>query len=206
MTISPVVTPPGRDAFAVTPVVDYEPPTRDVPQNAPQCRPSSHTTLRRRSARGPRRAYPGQPSRQPQTPAAEVTNVASAPMRQAAIFADAALRRVLEVIDRRRPAAQLRPMLAPSLVDSVLSIGRSAAGHATGRPPGHHGAAVLRCCAGCGCNRLGTATRRPRPRFSAPTPAGTDSTPSPAVWNRCPPAPEPGGWWWPCTSAENRRC
>ncbi|HWS91656.1 MAG TPA: Rv3235 family protein [Mycobacterium sp.] len=144
MTISPVVTPPGRDAFAVTPVVDYEPPTRDVPQNAPQCRPSSHTTLRRRSARGPRRAYPGQPSRQPQTPAAEVTNVASAPMRQAAIFADAALRRVLEVIDRRRPAAQLRPMLAPSLVDSVLSIGRSAAGHATGRPPGHHGAAVLR--------------------------------------------------------------
>ncbi len=54
-------------------------------------------------------------------------------MRQAAGFADAALRRVLEVIDRRRPAAQLRPMLAPGLVDSVLSIGR-----------GRRGAAVLR--------------------------------------------------------------
>lgn len=54
-------------------------------------------------------------------------------MRQAAAFADAALRRVLEVIDRRRPAAQLRPMLAPGLVDSVLSIGR-----------GRGGAAVLR--------------------------------------------------------------
>lgn len=61
-------------------------------------------------------------------------------MRQAAIFADAALRRVLEVIDRRRPAAQLRPMLAPNLVDSVLALGRSAAGHTIGR----EGAAVLR--------------------------------------------------------------
>jgi hypothetical protein len=62
----------------------------------------------------------------------------SAPMRQAAIFADAALRRVLEVIDRRRPAAQLRPLLAPSLVDSVVSVGRAAA------VAGHEGAAVLR--------------------------------------------------------------
>lgn len=64
----------------------------------------------------------------------------SAQMRQAAIFADAALRRVLEVIDRRRPAAQLRPLLAPSLVDSVVSVGHSAAGHS----PGQEGAAVLR--------------------------------------------------------------
>jgi hypothetical protein len=64
----------------------------------------------------------------------------SARMRQAAIFADAALRRVLEVIDRRRPAAQLNPMLAPSLVDSVVAVGRSV----TGQTPGHAGAAVLR--------------------------------------------------------------
>nr|WP_232069140.1 Rv3235 family protein [Mycobacterium saskatchewanense] len=63
----------------------------------------------------------------------------SAPMRQAAEFADAALRRVLEVIDRRRPATQLRPMLAPALVDSVVSAGRSLAGPAPGQ-----GAAVLR--------------------------------------------------------------
>jgi hypothetical protein len=60
-------------------------------------------------------------------------------MRQAAIFADAALRRVLEVIDRRRPAAQLRPLLAPSLVDSVLSVGRALAGSGAGSE-----AAVLR--------------------------------------------------------------
>lgn len=57
-------------------------------------------------------------------------------MRQAAIFADAALRRVLEVIDRRRPPAQLRPLLTPSLVDSVVSVGQSSAGR--------EGAAVLR--------------------------------------------------------------
>lgn len=57
-------------------------------------------------------------------------------MREAAIFADAALRRVLEVIDRRRPAVQLRPLLTPSLVDSVLMVDRSVAGR--------DGAAVLR--------------------------------------------------------------
>jgi Family of unknown function (DUF6459) len=57
-------------------------------------------------------------------------------MRQAAGFADAALRRVLEVIDRRRPVAQLHGLLTTGLVDSVLSANRVAAGH--------HGAAVLR--------------------------------------------------------------
>jgi len=134
LTSGPVVNPPGRDAFAVTPVVDYEPPRRDVPQ----WRKSPHATRRGRSVRAPRRQYSGQPSRQPKAPTAEVTNITSAPMRQAAIFADAAVRRVLEVIDRRRPAAQLRPMLAPGLVESVLAIGRSAVG------PGHEGAAVLR--------------------------------------------------------------
>jgi Family of unknown function (DUF6459) len=51
----------------------------------------------------------------------------SAPMRQAARFADAALRRVLEVIDRRRPVAQLNGLLAAGLVDSVLSANRRAA-------------------------------------------------------------------------------
>ncbi|ETB51253.1 hypothetical protein O974_02390 [Mycobacterium avium 11-0986] len=47
------------------------------------------------------------------------------------------MRRVLEVIDRRRPAAQLNPLLAPSLVDSVVAVGRSLTGPAPG-------AAVLR--------------------------------------------------------------
>lgn len=57
-------------------------------------------------------------------------------MREAAAFADAALRRVLEVIDRRRPAAQLIAALAPGLVDSVLVVSRA--------PTGPRGAAVLR--------------------------------------------------------------
>jgi hypothetical protein len=60
----------------------------------------------------------------------------SVPMRQAASFADAALRRVLEVIDRRRPVAQLQGLLAAGLADSVLSANRL-----TG---GHDGVAVLR--------------------------------------------------------------
>jgi hypothetical protein len=38
----------------------------------------------------------------------------------ATAFADSALRRVLEVIDRRRPLAQLRPLLAAGLLDSLL--------------------------------------------------------------------------------------
>jgi len=60
----------------------------------------------------------------------------SAPMRQAACFADAALRRVLEVIDRRRPVAQLHGLLAAGLVDSVLCAHRF--------ETGQDGAAVLR--------------------------------------------------------------
>lgn len=47
-------------------------------------------------------------------------------MRQAARFADAALRRVLEVIDRRRSVSQLNGLLAAGLVDSVLSVNRLA--------------------------------------------------------------------------------
>ncbi len=42
------------------------------------------------------------------------------------MFADAALRRVLEVIDRRRPIAQLRPMLTPRLLDMVFALTRTA--------------------------------------------------------------------------------
>jgi hypothetical protein len=49
-------------------------------------------------------------------------------LRAAADFADAALRRVLEVIDRRRPITQLRPLLTAGLVDSVLALNPGAAG------------------------------------------------------------------------------
>jgi hypothetical protein len=48
-----------------------------------------------------------------------------APPRAAAAFADTALRRVLEVTDRRRPVAQLRPLIAPALFDAVASLIRA---------------------------------------------------------------------------------
>lgn len=115
MTAIPDVTAPRRDGFAVVPVVEYEPESQSLPGSA---RRSSHVVLRRRISTAPR---PG-PGSQPEA----VGDVLAPPMREVAVFADAALRRVLEVIDRRRPPAQLRPLLAPSLVDSVLSVGRTA--------------------------------------------------------------------------------
>jgi hypothetical protein len=83
----------------------------------------------------------------------------SAPMRQAASFADAALRRVLEVVDRRRPVAQLQGLLATGLVESVLSANRFAACH--------NGVAVLR--------RLGLQTVTAQDRFAAAEVFGTYS-------------------------------
>jgi hypothetical protein len=86
------------------PIIDYEPP----PQRVTQCPPPTPAALRRRHPR------PLRPHRV----------VEPAPSREAAVFADAALRRVLEVIDRRRPIGQLRAMLAPPLVDSVTALAR----------------------------------------------------------------------------------
>lgn len=77
---------------AVVRVIDYE---------SPQPRPSSTRRLARSRPHG-------------LSPAEE------AHIRAAGAFADATLRRVLEVIDRRRPLAQLRPLLAAGLVDSLL--------------------------------------------------------------------------------------
>lgn len=51
------------------------------------------------------------------------------------VFADAALRRVLEVVDRRRPAAALKSVLTPNLIDTVRPHAPS---------PSTQGAAVLR--------------------------------------------------------------
>lgn len=112
----------------MTPVVDYEPPARDVPA----CRRPSPASPRRHDAGAPPRRHDGSPGGQP--PPSSGTDL-SPRMHQAAVFADAALRRILEVIDRRRPAAQLQPLLAPGLVDSVLAVGRTGAAD---------GAAVLR--------------------------------------------------------------
>jgi len=89
--------------LTVVPVVDYEPPVgaprRHVPPGA------SGRPCRRLSAVP---AAPEQPS-----------------ARAAAVFADAALRGVLEVVDGRRPFAQLQPLLANGLVDTVIALARS---------------------------------------------------------------------------------
>jgi len=94
----------------VTRVADYEPPAVSGPAPIP---PGDQPG--RRSA--PRLS----PSTTPTGPDPRA--------RAAAVFADAALRRVLEVIDRRRPLAQLSPMLNSGLVDSLRPL-------MTARPPG----------------------------------------------------------------------
>lgn len=133
MTSRPIASPHRRDTFTVLPVVEYEPPTCNVSQ----FRQSSHATSRPQIPRAHRRHSNRQHASPPPLEAAEIT---SPSMRQAAMFADAALRRVLEVIDRRRPVAQLRSVLAPGLVESVLSVNLATVGSA----PGHAGAALLR--------------------------------------------------------------
>lgn len=96
---------PIEPAFT-TPVVDYEPPPTRVdavhrPTVAARRRPDSH------------RRTPRTPTGDPAVPAA------------AHAFADAALRSVLEVLDRRRPVAQLRPLMPIVMVDVVESATRS---------------------------------------------------------------------------------
>ena len=89
----------------VVPIVDYDPPPFGGPPSLPpvtrQCRQAVVRPPARPNGRGPDG------------------------VQAAATFADAALRRILEVIDRRRPLAQLRPLLASGLADSLLS-GRTA--------------------------------------------------------------------------------
>jgi hypothetical protein len=111
LTASQIPFEPG--AFTA-PVVDYEPPPYDVMAGspAPACPAPTPAALHRSSRRGSRPV--------------ERLPVETAPPPEAAAFADAVLRRVLEVIDRRRPIAQLRPMLTPPLLDMVFTLTRTA--------------------------------------------------------------------------------
>jgi hypothetical protein len=68
----------------------------------------------------------------------------AAPPHAAVVFADCALRRVLEVIDRRRPIAQLRPLLAPALTDTMIALTRNPHTGGTTSPEGTGTAATLR--------------------------------------------------------------
>ena len=92
-------------AHTVTRVVDYE----------PRIPPPAAAALRRPSARAAHRHA----ARHRCAPPSDAHRAAGA-------FADAALRTVLEVIDRRRPAVQLGPMMAAGLADSVVAFARAA--------------------------------------------------------------------------------
>ncbi len=96
----------------VTPVVDYEPQLVVTVDRAPRIsshRPTLHTDVRR----------PVHP------PAGAPVLDVSPRYRSATAFADAALRTILEVIDLRRPATQLRPLMGTGLTDSVVAFTRA---------------------------------------------------------------------------------
>jgi hypothetical protein len=118
MTVFSTTSPVG----IVTPVVDYEPPV----VGAEPCAPARPAALRRPASRV--RHLHQVPHVVPEPP--------SERFRAAAAFTDAALRSILEVIDRRRPVAQLRPLLAGGLADTVGSF--------TNAVPIRDAAAVLR--------------------------------------------------------------
>ena len=91
---------PSFASPAVIGVADYEPPAFGGPVTLPP------VTVPR-----PRSRVRGAPARD--------STAEDARIRTAALFADAALRRILEVIDRRRPLAQLRGLMAAGLMDSL---------------------------------------------------------------------------------------
>jgi hypothetical protein len=101
---------------SIVPVIDCEPPV------GPPRRTSPLAAVRRPS----RRRLAAVPPVQHQTSA-----------HAAAMFADTALRGVLEVVDGRRPFAQIRPLLGDGLADTVVALARS-------RPAAGRSAAQLR--------------------------------------------------------------
>jgi hypothetical protein len=87
--------------LTVVPVTDYEPPIGTPRRPSPMVGPPARSLV----------AVPPLPEQ----PAAHA----------AAAFADAALRGVLEVVDGRRPFAQLQPLLGAGLADTVIALARS---------------------------------------------------------------------------------
>jgi hypothetical protein len=108
VTTSRLSRPTAAGAL-VSPIVDYEPAPVAVPAPCPA--PTS-AALHRSTPRPLLRAPTAD------RPARELP-----PPRAAAVFADAALRRVLEVTDRRRPAAALKSFVTPSLTDAIRALG-----------------------------------------------------------------------------------
>ncbi|WP_101948688.1 Rv3235 family protein [Mycobacterium sp. 3519A] len=97
---------PSAPVSLTTPIIDCEPP----PVGLAACPPPSSAALHRRTVRTLRPVRPL--PRSPLPPPAVVA------------FADAALRRILEVVDRRRPIPQLHRVVAPALIDTLTTLTR----------------------------------------------------------------------------------
>ena len=110
--------------WATSPVIDYEPVPEPLGRassaRGPVCPTPSADTLHRGSP---------QPLRTHRPPLHLCDPL---PPKSAVVFAETALRQVIEVIDRRRPIAQLRPLMTPVLVDRVIAhAGAARQGSAT---------------------------------------------------------------------------
>lgn len=126
---------PMPEQWTTSPVIDYEPvpeplgrrrgpvcatPSAEKLNPAEQLHPADK--LRRRSPHPVRAHRPLLHLCEPPPP------------KSAVVFAETALRQVIEVIDRRRPVAQLRPLMTPVLVDRVIAhAGAARRGSATMR-------------------------------------------------------------------------
>lgn len=133
---------PHEPPSLTTPIIDCEPP----PVGITACPPPSLAALHRRTPRSLRPVT--RPARDPMPP------------RAALVFADAALRRVLEVVDRRRPIAQLRSLVTPALIDTVTALTR--APHTGGTTAATLRRVRLRLVDGDAAEVFGTYTRGPR--------------------------------------------
>lgn len=138
------------------PVIDCEPPALPLGQVAPNLpvAPSRPTprpapTVRHRHTPRRLRVVDDPPEHRLQADAAQ--------------FADLALRRVLEVVDRRRPPAHLKALMSHLLLDAIVAAAKSS--HGTTASLRRVG---LRAAAGAGAAEVfATYTRGPRVRAIA---------------------------------------
>ena len=99
---------PTAELWTTSPIIDYEPAPEPLGR-ASACPMPSGEALHRASPR------PLRPRRPP------LHLCEPPPPKSAVVFAETALRQVIEVIDRRRPVAQLRPLMTPLLVERVIA-------------------------------------------------------------------------------------
>ena len=182
MTNSPIVSRSPLDGFAVVPVVEYEPPTRSTAERHPTA--AAPLAAARRVA--PVRAAPALPQAIGGRAERDTGHV-----RADAPSGDVRRRRAAPSAGSHRPP----PSGGPATAAAGAQPGRlgAIAGPLGRRTRGRRGAAP-----DAGATGRRSATRKPRPRSSAPTAAGTESTPSPAGWKRWLPATGLDGRWLPC--------